>query len=92
MGFQIGSASEKNPEKSSTNEEDARVGKFNEIGWLSTVGIQLNQQCVKCRVWVGVDGKQRQTEFDGMPHHCDAQKSKTAPNNNDRTMTVDALG
>lgn len=48
-----------------------------DTGWLSSCGVLLNLQCVKCRVWVGLDEKGRQTEFDGMPHHCTPRQQVT---------------
>lgn len=43
---------------------------FVDIGWLSTTGVLLNAQCVQCRVWIGLDGRGRLLEFDGLPHRC----------------------
>jgi len=41
-----------------------------DTGWTSSYGIVLSVQCVKCRVWCGIDERGRLVEFDGMPHRC----------------------
>lgn len=50
--------------------ESRPSGRMTKLGWLSSYGLLLNLQCVKCRVCVSIDEKGKFIEFDGMPHHC----------------------
>lgn len=46
------------------------MGRITDIGFESSVGLLLNQCCVKCGVWIGIDEEGLTVEFNGMPHHC----------------------